>query len=99
MKQSVKTSCQTENETVEEVEPNGDKAQKLVERTNAELESMAEASQPGFNPEQITDMIHYSIGNVLQSSKPRIICTVVDETHGQEVKNTEKDDSEEEIRL
>lgn len=90
----------------EDVEPenesSGDKtrnvAQELVDQTNAELEPMAEASEPGFNPDGLEDAIHKTLTNAT-GNDPRIACTVVDETHGQEMPNTDDDADEEEIRV
>ena len=94
-------------------EPTESKADELVTMVNEEMEPMAEASQPGFTPDEMDSMIHYSISNASkETSAPKILCNVVDDTHGQEVpdipddnpednadENAQPDDSQEEIRL
>ena len=78
---------------------------KEEEKTKEEMEPMAEASEPGFSPDEMAAMIHNAISNASkETDSPRILYDVIDATHGQEVsdnpeENAEPDDSQEEIRL
>ncbi len=89
------------------------KADELVEKVKEEMDPMSEASEPGFSPDEMASMIHNAISNASkESSSPKILCNVVDDTHGQEIpdipddnpednadENAEPDDSQEEILL
>ena len=93
--------------------PAESKAEELVEKTKEEMEPMAEASEPGFSPDEMAAMIHNAISNASkETDSPRILYDVIDATHGQEVidspddnpdenaeENAEPNDSQEEIRL
>lgn len=105
---AVKSYPEAESET-----PGITKAEELVEKAKEEMEPMAEASEPGFTPDEMASMIHNAISSASkESSSPKIIYDVVDPTHGQVVpdcpednpeensgENAEPDDSQEEIRL
>lgn len=87
-----------------ESESGGDtQAQATVKAVNEEMEPIKEASEPGFTPEEVDSLIKASLTNAMGVG-PRILCNVVDETHGQAApdssdENAEQNDSREEIRL
>ena len=108
------TPAYENNEMADSVEePTSCKADELVDKTKEEMEPMVEASEPGFTPEEMASMIHSAISSASkESSAPKILCNVVDDTHGQEVpeipddnpdenadENAQPNDSQEEIRL
>ena len=108
------TPAYENNEMADSVEePPSCKADELVDKTKEEMEPMVEASEPGFTPEEMASMIHSAISSASkESSAPKILCNVVDDTHGQEVpeipddnpdenadENAQPNDSQEEIRL
>ncbi len=79
------------------------KAQTIVASVSDEMEPMDEASEPGFTPADMDSLIKNSLADAMGTG-PKIVCEVIDETHGQPVsetsdENAEHNDSEEEIRL